>query len=61
MACRVELPKEIIVAALEQAAGLRARNAKAATNKIIQQALEEELRQITAAKTMVQEIPEPRK
>ena len=50
MATRVELPKELIKTALEQAAALRQRNIKATANAIIKQALEEELRQITLAK-----------
>lgn len=49
MATKVELPKELVKAALEQAASLRARNIKSATNPLIKQALEEEDRQIRAA------------
>jgi hypothetical protein len=49
MAVRVELPKDLLKAALEQAASLRARNIKAATNALIKQALEEEDRAIRAA------------
>lgn len=49
MAVKVELPKELVKAALEQAASLRARNAKSATNSIIKQAYEEEELQINKA------------
>lgn len=49
MATRVELPKEIVLAALQQAAQLRARGIKAATNALIKQALSEEEDQIRKA------------
>jgi len=49
MAVKVELPKELIKAALDQAHALRMRNAKAATNNIIQQALEAEAVEIAKA------------
>lgn len=55
MATRVELPKELLLSALEQAAALRSRNIKASTNLVIKQALEEELRVITLAKNTMQE------
>lgn len=42
MATRVELPKELVKVALEQAAGLRTRNGKAATNELIKQAYRQE-------------------
>lgn len=42
MATKVELPKELVKAALEQAKSLRTRNAKAATNNLIRQALQDE-------------------
>lgn len=56
MAVRIELPKEIVRAALEQAAALRARNIKSASNQIIKGALEEEDRQIRLAITTMTEI-----
>lgn len=49
MATKVELPRELVKTALEQAASLRVRNAKASTNPIIKQALEEEERHIRNA------------
>lgn len=56
MATRVELPKDIIKAALEQAAGLRSRNKKAATNELIKQALDQEETAIRAALNTLSEI-----
>lgn len=55
MATRVELPKEIVKAALEQAASLRTRGIKAATNSVIKQALEQELLVISQAIPLLQE------
>lgn len=56
MAIRVELPKEILNAALEQAITLRARHITAATNAIIKQALEQEQAALIAAKSTIQEV-----
>lgn len=56
MATRVELPKDLVKTALEQAASLRARNIKAATNALIKTALEDEERQIRAAIGIMTEI-----
>jgi len=49
MPTTVDLAKPLVKTALEQAASLRARNIKAATNDLIRQALEDEERQIRAA------------
>lgn len=49
MATKVELPKDLVRAALEQAKSLRTRNIKAATNALIKQALEEEEKAIVQA------------
>lgn len=49
MATKVELPKELVKAALEQAKSLRTRNIKSATNPLIKQALEQEETQIAQA------------
>lgn len=56
MATRVELPKDIVKVALEQAQSLRTRQIKASSNNIIKQALEEELRVISQATTTLTEI-----
>lgn len=58
MATKVELPKEIVRPALEQAAALRARNAKAATNPVIKHALEQEEAAIRAALNTIETIPD---
>lgn len=55
MATRVEAPKELVVAALEQAIALRSRGINAATNAIIKGALEEERRVLDAAKNSLSE------
>jgi len=49
MATKVELPKELVKVALEQAKSLRTRNIKAATNALIKQALQDEETAIQAA------------
>lgn len=56
MAVKVELPKEILNSALEQAIAIRKRNANAATNSIIKQALEEEISKIQIAKGSLHDI-----
>lgn len=56
MATRVELPKELVKAALEQAASLRARNVKAATNNLIKQALADEEMAIRTSLNSLAEI-----
>jgi len=43
MATQVDLPKDLIKAALEQAISLRRRNVTAATNNLIKNALEDEI------------------
>ena len=49
MATRVELPREIVKIALEQACTLRLRQMKAATNDLIKKALDDEERAIRTA------------
>lgn len=56
MATRIELPKDIVKAMLEQAQSLRSRQIKAATNTLIKEALEKEQEQIIAAKNTITEI-----
>lgn len=56
MAVRVDLPKELITAALEQAISLRERYIKSANNPIIKQAYEQEQAAMIAAKSTLQEI-----
>jgi len=57
MAIKIDLPKEILVSALDQAAALRSRNIKAATNPIIKEALEKEHAEILKAKTSIEKLP----
>jgi hypothetical protein len=56
MAVKVDLPKELIIVALEQAASLRARNIKAATNTVIKEALEQEMAAIVKAKSTIETV-----
>lgn len=56
MATRVELPKDLVLAALNQAAQLRVRGIKAATNALIKKALEDEETHIRAATQTLSEI-----
>lgn len=56
MATRVELPRELVKNALENAIALRERQIKAATNQIIKDALAQEQAVITAAATQLTEI-----
>lgn len=56
MATKVELPKELVKAALEQAKSLRTRNIKSATNPLIKQALEQEEREIGNAISTLTEV-----
>ena len=56
MATRVELPKEIVKIALEQACTLRLRQLKAATNDLIKKALDDEERQIRAGIATITEM-----
>ena len=56
MALRVELPKDILTNALDQAVSLRSRQAKAANNALIKQALEQEIAAITTAKNTITEL-----
>lgn len=55
MATKVDLPRDLVKAALEQAKSLRTRNIKSATNPLIKQALEEEERAIANAITTIAE------
>lgn len=56
MATRVELPKEIVKYALEQAVSLRHRQIKAATNALIKKALEDELASLTTGLNTLTEV-----
>lgn len=56
MATRVDLPKELVRVALEQAAALRTRNGKAATNALIKEALAGEESAIRASLNTLSEI-----
>ena len=49
MATKVDLPRDLVRAALEQAKSLRTRNIKSATNPLIKQALLEEEQAIANA------------
>lgn len=55
MATRVELPRELIKSALENAIALRERQIKAATNQIIKDALAQEQAALTTASTTLTE------
>lgn len=57
----VQLPKEIVKAALDQALSLRARNVKAATNTVIKEALEQEQLQIAKALQTLETVPDNNK
>lgn len=61
MATRVELPKELIKQAIDQAISLRYRQIKATGNAMIKAALEEELKHLAGAKDTCAEIIEPTK
>lgn len=61
MALKVELPKQLCIDALTQFLSLKERNARAATNPIIKQALEEECRAVEHAKQTVTELLETAK
>lgn len=56
MAMRIELPKEMTEAMLEQAQSLRIRQIKAATNNIIKEALQKELDLIAKAINTMQTV-----
>jgi hypothetical protein len=56
MALHIELPKDILTNALDQAVSLRSRQSKAANNSLIKQALEQEIAAITTAKNTIAEI-----
>lgn len=56
MAIRVELPKELVQAALVQAKALRTRNIKTATNALIKQALTDEETAIQNALNTISEV-----
>ncbi len=56
MAIKVELPKELVQTALDQAMSLRSRQIKQASNPIISDALEKERAAIMAAKNTLTEI-----
>lgn len=56
MAIRVELPKELVQAALVQAKALRTRNIKSATNALIKQALTDEETAIQNAINTITEV-----
>lgn len=56
MATKVELPKDIVRAALEQAKSLRTRNIKTATNAIIKEALQQEETAIAQAISTLTEV-----
>lgn len=56
MAIRVELPKELVIAALAQAKSLRTRGIKTATNALIKQALTDEETALQQAINTIAEI-----
>jgi len=55
MATKVELPKELVKTAIEQAILLRHRQIKQATNALIKQALEQELTDLSKARDTLTE------
>lgn len=56
MATRIELPKDITKALIEQGISLRNRQIKQAINSIIKEALEKEVAILTIAGNTLQEI-----
>ena len=56
MATRIELPRELVKAAIENAIGLRERQIKAATNQTIKDALAQEQAALTQASTSLTEV-----
>jgi len=56
MPIQVDLPKELLVNALELAIAKRERDAKAATNKIIKEAHEQEQNALEKGKASIQTI-----
>lgn len=56
MALKVELPKELLTHALDQAIALRERYIKAASNPVIKQAYEQELKALEQAKHSAETI-----
>lgn len=58
MALKVELPKELLTSALQQAIQLRERYIKAANNPVIKQAYEQEHKTLTNALQNFEQIPQ---
>lgn len=56
MPIKIDMPKGVLKSALEQAISLRRRNVNAATNELIRNALEDEIKNIRLAMDTMTEI-----